>query len=254
MRERLDEPMSLHDMAGIAYISPYHFNRVFHQITGVPPIKFLSAMRLDAAKKLLLTTSLSVTDVCFELGYNSLGTFTSRFTELVGLSPCQFRHLAVQMSSASLERLRAHYEEGLEHPATNACITGRVDAPVAIEGLIFVGLFRAQIAQSYPVGGTLLFEPGTYRIRQVPDGNYYLLAAALPGLIDPASYLLPDHKMLLVGAGREQVLVRGGRAYSDTNLTLRPMEVTDPPLLISLPYLLTRAGSQAHFRNVLKGE
>src|ERR1700760_4201675 len=85
MRECLDEPISLSDMADIACLSPYHFNRVFHQVTGLPPTKFLYALRLSTAKRLLLTTSLSVTDVCFEVGYNSLGTFTTRFTQLVGL-------------------------------------------------------------------------------------------------------------------------------------------------------------------------
>lgn len=244
MRERLHEPLSLHDMsAEIAHMSLHHFVRVFHQITGAPPIKFLSALRLDAAKSLLLTTSLSVTDVCFEVGYNSLGTFTSRFTQLVGLPPRQFRRFAARIKSASLEDLGLHYGEAPKHPDMNSCIKGRIDAPVPTMGLIFVGLFEAQIPQSYPVGGTLLVEPGMYSIGQIPDGTYYLMAATLPNLINPESYLLPDHKMLHVGAGRGQLLVRRGRAYGDTNLTLRPIELTDPPLLISLPLLLARASS-----------
>src|ERR1044071_6653344 len=55
-RERLCEPISLHDMSRVAYLSTFHFNRVFHQITGLPPAKFISAMRLDEAKRLLLDT------------------------------------------------------------------------------------------------------------------------------------------------------------------------------------------------------
>src|SRR5829696_4216702 len=75
-RERLCEPISLRDMSRVAYISPFHFNRVFHEITGLPPAKFISAMRLDRAKRLLLNTHLSITEICYEVGYNSLGTFT----------------------------------------------------------------------------------------------------------------------------------------------------------------------------------
>src|SRR5262249_28546352 len=90
MREHLAEPLSLGDMADEACLSPYYFNRVFHRSIGLPPCEFLAALRLDAAKKLLLTTDLSVTDVCFTVGYNALGSFTSRFTQQVGLSP---RHL-----------------------------------------------------------------------------------------------------------------------------------------------------------------
>ena len=49
-RERLCEPISLRDMSRVAYLSEFHFNRVFHQITGLPPNKFISAMRLDEAE------------------------------------------------------------------------------------------------------------------------------------------------------------------------------------------------------------
>src|SRR5687768_11601676 len=71
-RERLCEPISLRDMSRVAYISPFHFNRVFHEITGLPPTKFISAMRLEEAKRLLLNTHLSITDISFEVGYTSL--------------------------------------------------------------------------------------------------------------------------------------------------------------------------------------
>jgi transcriptional regulator GlxA family with amidase domain len=94
MHERLDEPFTLNDMSKIAYVSPYHFNRMFHQITGIPPCQFLYALRLETAKRLLLTTGVSVTDVCFDVGYNSLGTFIRRFTGLVGISPSRFRSFA----------------------------------------------------------------------------------------------------------------------------------------------------------------
>src|SRR2546421_7000845 len=56
MRTRLDQPMSLRSMARIACASPYHFNRTFRQVTGVPPSQFLYAMRLDTARRLLMHT------------------------------------------------------------------------------------------------------------------------------------------------------------------------------------------------------
>jgi len=72
MRDHLDEPLTLQEMSRIAYISPYHFNRIFRQITGIPPNQFFYALRLETAKRLLLTTNTNVTDVCFDVGYNSL--------------------------------------------------------------------------------------------------------------------------------------------------------------------------------------
>jgi AraC family transcriptional regulator len=240
-RERLCEPISLQDMSRVAYLSTFHFNRVFHQITGLPPAKFISAMRLDEAKRLLLNTNLSITDICFEVGYNSLSTFTRRFTQRVGLGPREFRYLAERITPASVESLCAHYAELTGRAMVHAPVEGVegfVDSLKPGGGLIFVGLFHAHIPQSRPVGGALLTSPGAFRIGPVPDGTYHLLAAALPRLADTLGYLLPDSANLSVGASNGQVIVRQGRASGRFNICLRPMALTDPPLLISLPFLL----------------
>lgn len=78
-------------MAEIASMSVYHFARVFREQTGLPPATYLAALRLSEAKRLLIETSLSVADICSKVGYNSIGTFTSRFTQVVGMSPGKFR-------------------------------------------------------------------------------------------------------------------------------------------------------------------
>ena len=240
-RGRLCEPISLRDMSRVAYLSTFHFNRVFHQITGLPPAKFISAMRLDEAKRLLLNTNLSVTDICFEVGYNSLSTFTRRFTQRVGLGPRDFRYLAERTTPASVESLFAHYAELTQHATLRPPfegVEGFVDSPKPDGGPIFIGLFRVHIPQSRPVGGALLTSPGAFRIGPLPDGIYHLLAAALPRHADTLGYLLPDSASLSVGTGNGPVIVRQGRANGPFTISLRPMVLTDPPLLISLPYLL----------------
>jgi AraC family transcriptional regulator len=237
-RERLCEPISLQDMSRVAYISTFHFNRVFHQITGLPPAKFISAMRLDEAKRLLLNTNLSITDICFEVGYNSLSTFTRLFSQRVGVGPREFRYLAERITPASVESLCAHYAELTESATLLPSVEGFVDVPKPCGGPIFVGLFGAHIPQSRPVGGALLTSPGDFRIGPVPDGIYHLLAAALPRLADTLGYLLPDSANLSVGSWNGPVIVRQGRATGRFNISLRPMALTDPPLLISLPFLL----------------
>jgi AraC-like DNA-binding protein len=244
-RERLCEPISLHDMSRVAYLSAFHFNRVFHQITGLPPAKFISAMRLDEAKRLLINTNRSITDISFEVGYNSLSTFTNRFNQRVGLGPREFRYLAERITSASVESLCAHYAEQTTHSALHTAVEGFVDSPTATGGPIFVGLFRAHIPQSRPVGGALLTSPGAFSIGPVPDGTYHLLAAALPRLSDTLSYLLPDSANLSVGAWNGPVIVRQGRASGHFKISLRPMALTDPPLLISLPFLLADEQNRA---------
>jgi AraC family transcriptional regulator len=237
-RERLCEPISLHDMSRVAYLSTFHFNRVFHQITGLPPAKFISAMRLGEAKRLMLNTNLSITDICFEVGYNSLSTFTRLFTQRVGLGPREFRYLAERITPATVETLCAHYAKLTESATRHSSVEGFVDAAKPGGGPIFVGLFRAHIPQSRPVGGALLTSPGAFRIRPVPDGTYHLLAAALPRLADTLGYLLPDSANLSVGSWPGPVIVRQGRAVGRFNISLRPMALTDPPLLVSLPFLL----------------
>src|SRR5678815_5721953 len=127
-RERLCEPFSLHDMSRVAYLSEFHFNRVFHQITGLPPAKFISAMRLDEAKRLLLNTDRSITDISFEVGYNSLSTFTHRFTQRIGLGPREFRYLAERITPASVESLCAHYAELTGSTTRHASVEGFVDS------------------------------------------------------------------------------------------------------------------------------
>jgi AraC family transcriptional regulator len=240
-RERLCEPLSLRDMSRVAYLSTFHFNRVFHQITGLPPTKFISAMRLDEAKRLLLNSHLSITDICYDVGYNSLGTFTRRFTQHVGLGPREFRRLAERITPASVESLCAHYAELTAQTTLRASVEGVegfVNLSKPCEGPIFVGLFPAHIPQSRPVGGALLTSPGAFRIGPVPDGTYHLLAASLPRLADTLGYLLPDSANLSVGAGNGPVIVRQGKASARSNISLRPMLLTDPPLLVSLPFLL----------------
>lgn len=238
MRARLDEPLTLKAMAKIAFISPFHFNRVFHQITGIPPAQFLYALRLDTAKQLLLTTNRSVTEVCYDVGYNSLGTFTTRFTQLVGLSPGRLRRLAERWATLRLDSKLDDLAREDVRAVQPHFISGLIKAPDGFDGTIFVGLFNTHIPQGRPVGGALLTAPGPFRIGPVAAGRYHAFAAAFPKSREPLSFLLPDSERLLVGVGGEPIIVRDGLARGSVEVSLRPMQITDPPILIALPSLL----------------
>jgi AraC family transcriptional regulator len=84
MRERVDEALSLRAMAEIAHLSPYHFARTFRRVTGIPPGEFLGALRLQRAKELLLTTDLSASEVCFEVGTRASGPLQAASRSLWG--------------------------------------------------------------------------------------------------------------------------------------------------------------------------
>src|SRR4051812_16414952 len=79
MNENLSEPLTIDDLADVAMFSKFHFSRIFRNITGIPPGRFLSAVRLQEAKRLLLSTSLTVADISSQVGYSSIGTFSTRF-------------------------------------------------------------------------------------------------------------------------------------------------------------------------------
>jgi|SRR5271166_4049852 len=86
-----NERISLADAAAFAGLSPFYFQRLFTNTFNETPHEFVTRLRIDHAKKLLLAGDHSVTDICFDAGYESLGSFSTRFRSLTGLSPAAFR-------------------------------------------------------------------------------------------------------------------------------------------------------------------
>ena len=239
MRERMEEDLSLKDLAGEAFISSYHFNRIFRQLVGIPPCQFLGALRLQEAKRLLLTTDASVTDICFQVGYSSLGTFTRRFTSLVGTSPRHLRALA-HRRSPPLSELPPEIPRDRPGPA----VRGVVETDGGFRGVTFAGLFESAIPQGNPVACTLAAAPGPFAIRGCPDGSFFLFVAALPLASDGREQTLGD--TALRGCPRGSVVqVSGGQADLPATVVLRPADLLDPPLLISFRILLDRCCAMA---------
>lgn len=235
--------LSLSEMADVAHLSPYHFARTFRRVTGIPPGEFMNALRLERAKRLLLTTDLSVGEVCHEVGYNSQGTFTSRFTHLVGLPPGRMRQLPDELALVFEALENASLSTAPPYGAGRS-VAGRVVAPGLVRAFIFVGLFGGAIPRGYPVAGVVLTSPAEFRIPSVPDGRYHLMAAAVPISGGPESLLLPGSS-LCVGRAERVVTVRRGAADGYAGIVLRPIQNTDPPVLVSLPSILVRlAGSR----------
>lgn len=85
------EPLDLGTVAAIAGISKYHFQRLFTATYGLSPAAYLSRRRIERAQDLLRATNLTVTEVCHAVGFASLGSFSSRFRELVGETPRDFQ-------------------------------------------------------------------------------------------------------------------------------------------------------------------
>ena len=84
-------PLDVPTLARAALMSPSHFSRQFRQAYGETPYGYLMTRRIERAKALLRRGDLSVTEVCMEVGCTSLGSFSARFTELVGETPSAYR-------------------------------------------------------------------------------------------------------------------------------------------------------------------
>jgi len=90
--QELDDPApTIDEVAREVGISPFHFIRQFEAVFGVTPHQFRIQARLDRAKHLLATGRMSVTDVCMDVGFSSLGSFSTLFTRRFGETPSAFR-------------------------------------------------------------------------------------------------------------------------------------------------------------------
>jgi AraC-like DNA-binding protein len=98
VRDRMDreyaQPLDVEALARDAHMSPGHFSREFRRAYGESPYSYLMTRRVERAMALLRGSDISVTEVCFEVGCSSLGTFSTRFTELVGVPPSVYRRQA----------------------------------------------------------------------------------------------------------------------------------------------------------------
>jgi AraC family transcriptional regulator len=238
MRGQMGEPMSLRSLARIGFASPYHFTRTFRSVTGLPPLHFLSALRLDAARALLLHTRSKVIDICYDVGYSSVGTFTRRFTGSFGVSPLQFRAMAQSPRHA----IRGQH--GLPKLRTGHCkepsFSGHVMMPGEFKGLVCVGLFATPIPQSRPLACAIAAPNGDYKMQDVPQGKSFLFALGLELPIQPHDCFCHDTALR---AGGHSVSVCGESVCGDTDLSLRPPSQTDPPILLFLADLIQRIGS-----------
>lgn len=228
MRENLGEQITVDDMARAAMFSKFHFTRIFQRATGVSPGRFLSALRLQQAKHLLVSTTLNVADISLRVGYNSVGTFSSRFTKSIGMSPTTYRRRAGYASHIPTD-------PDLEgDQPSEARVYGEMRlTPGQPTGMIFVGLFPNRIPEGRPARCTVLSRPGPFSFETVPLGTWHLLAQTItPGNESAGSR--GDH------SGREISVASYGplEIQHDTVIrvdqTLKPARDLDPPVLLAL--------------------
>jgi AraC-like DNA-binding protein len=191
IRDRYFEPITLADLASEVFISRFHFSRMFADATGVTPGRFLTAVRLFEAKRLLLTTSLNVSDIVCSVGYSSVGTFTSRFSRAVGMTPTQYREpqvaellVAISPTLQRIPPLRKLREAGRNCASLQpgpGVLSMQLDLPPGSGPAdTLVGLFADPVPQCGPVAfsGMAGMRSGELTLHGVPAGRWTAIAVA----------------------------------------------------------------------------
>jgi AraC-like DNA-binding protein len=235
MRQRLTEEIDVGQLADVAYMSPFHFLRTFREHTGVPPAKFLGALRVEAAKRLLIETDDSILDICHRVGYTSLGSFSSRFAEMVGLSPGRFRQLGKSFyrDLASLMQVVSSCPLPPGAPVLAASIERQHPDQV-----VFAGLFNTPIPQGRPMSCAVLLDrvQRDFRVAAPESGTAFLFAVAMDATTPPVDILIGGSAVRAV-AGSGPLLFDDGPP-AGLCLPLHPLDPLDPPMLLALPLLL----------------
>ncbi|MFF4764657.1 helix-turn-helix transcriptional regulator [Streptomyces sp. NPDC001292] len=139
VRDRIDreyaQPLNVEALARGVNMSAGHLSRQFRAAYGESPYAYLMTRRIERATALLRRGDLSVTEVCFAVGCASLGTFTTRFTELLGMPPGAFRRRAADTAGVVADRADAASTAGDAGPGVTmegmpACVAKQVARPV----------------------------------------------------------------------------------------------------------------------------
>lgn len=126
-KDRIDaashEAWPVSRLAEVSGVSEAHFARAFKRAFGIPPHRYLLTRRIEQATTLLRDTALSVTDIAFATGWESLGTFGRTFRDITGLSPSEARHQAqADADTARLERVPACVLKAAQRPDLTSAV------------------------------------------------------------------------------------------------------------------------------------
>lgn len=228
MRTELGQAQPLADLARVGRYSRFHFHRIFREFTGITPARFLTALRMAQARRLLLRSAMTVADIGMTVGYTSLGTFTTQFTGLVGVSPARFREWARSLGDEPVRsRLPALRSMAPAGGGAVMALRGLPEADFLVVGrLLPDGNLRSRFRSS-----TLVCGAHAIRLPHAPPAKYRAFSVVVPAhvrLVDafvddrPGSYLIGDAELSLPPESRSPATIR---------VDLRAPRPTDLPVL-----------------------
>ncbi|WBL17860.1 helix-turn-helix transcriptional regulator [Citricoccus sp. NR2] len=223
--------LTVGDLADHVGYSPFHFTRLFRLRTGVTPGQFLTALRIDAAKRLLLHDDDAVIDVAAAVGFDSLSSFSRRFRSVVGVAPGQLRRLAHTIADrpprpfALCRPTAQSVRLDLELPED---FSPRGDA------YLWIGWYPQPAPLGLPAAGVLVQSVRHLRLPLCP-GAPFLLGFAVAADADPSDQLTPTQPMVAVHTTPITASTSVRLRFSDD-----PADPLRLPLLSALPVLCQR--------------
>ncbi len=234
MHNRLGDQLTVDELADAGFMSRFHFSRVFTEITGASPGRFLAAIRMQEAKRLLLKTERSVTDICFDVGYNSLGTFTRIFADSVGFPPVRFRQFSLALLGLKIKDVVRFIPTNFLFN-TVPSISGEVvsERPLAF---VTVALFPTAIPRSHPIECICLTDSKRFAFSQRLPRSARIFSAgmSLSANIEDAILLADDH--VCVGTAFP---IRATCGTLQINLAAR--RCVEPPVVVAFPLLIAES-------------
>ncbi|ABR48075.1 helix-turn-helix- domain containing protein, AraC type [Alkaliphilus metalliredigens QYMF] len=245
IQDNIFDSLSLDEIAHKVGYSPYHFTRIFKAHMGIPLFYYISSLRLQKAKDLLLHTDLTIRDIALEVGQQSLGTFTTRFTQKVGVSPAVFRRTATDAGKA-LQTLKLLDDRHLDNTSSGGqcSIFGNIETEIPYQGVVLIGLFPKPIPEGVPLYGTLVSLPSGFCLSGVRPGTYYLMATSVSWEMQAESILLTQKTLRT--RFHKPLMISPGTVIPHLNVKLHQPQLDDPPILVSLPLLMKRFLGQIH--------
>lgn len=223
MRGELASPLSLSDLATTGLFSPFHFHRMFRMATTMTPARFLAALRMAQARRLLLHSGLTVAAIGSRVGYTSIGTFTTQFTRLVGESPLRFRELVRGLADRPIGEMLADARLASPVSAVHPC------------GLTVVELRPADDAGT-PKSWCVAARSRAMWLDRVPAvGEYQARVLLIDSRATPTDALVDDVPGSYLTGRAILGLSPTGQLGGPAEISLRRPLPTDPPVLSSAP-------------------
>lgn len=192
MQTHIGEPLSLGRLSDIAGFSPWHLDRIFTRETGLATMRYLTLLRIEAAKNAALGSDRRIIEIAYDVGFNSLGSFGKRFTHLVGMSP---RDLRKAVDSFDIRRWKTSLDElcGRRHvpgdgPTIEGVVLGQLPT-MALDGWALVSAAASGHPLARPIACTIARVPGPFALGPLPAGRYTVHAIGFSREIDALAAL-----------------------------------------------------------------